>query len=161
MHHVIVSLFSDDLKSVSDLPKLADADGRFFLGTSGKEQSQKTVLILLNPTNKENMMILLEFNNQCKYAMTWNSESATLGDAEANIEDVDCTDISHWVVIVNTDNVKTINIYCETKLKFTFSSFSHLSCDVSIDHHLLTGFYFDGKYKTVHYAVSKISSNSS
>ena len=158
-HHAIVSLFSDDLKSVSDLPKLADADGWFFLGTSGKEQSQKTVLILLNPTNKENMMILLEFNNQCKYEMTWSPESATLGDANANIEAVDCTGISHWVVVVNTDDNLSINIHCETKLKFKLPSFDHLSCTVSIDEHLLTGFHFDSSYRKVRYSVTEISQN--
>ena len=108
------------------------------------------------------MIVLLEFNDQCKYEMTWNSDSATLEDTNADIEEaVDCTGVSHWVVIVNTENDKTITIYCETKLKFTFSSFGHLVCDVSIDHHLLTGFHFDGKHKKVRYAVAETSSKSS
>ena len=143
-----------NLELVSDLPSVED---RHFLGVSGKAETRKTVIILLNPTTEENMIVLIEFNNECKYEMTWNSESATLGDAEANIEAVDCTGVSHWVVIVNTNNDLSINIHCETKLKFTFSSFAHLVCDVSIDHHLLTGFHFDRKHKKVRYSVTEIS----
>ena len=115
------------------------------------------MLILLNPTTEENMIVLIELNNECKHEMTWNSESATLGDAEADVKAVDCTDISHWVVIVNTNNDLSINIHCETKLKFIFSSFSHLSCEVSTDHHLLTSFHFERSFRKVRYSVTEIS----